>query len=389
MFDSVPNNLPIEPKTPEVPNQPPMQVENSESAINISGKKEPEDIFADVDHSSNTTPPQASAPVQPLPPSGGFPWRVVLGIGIPLIVIGLGIGGWYVYKSFETATGTDQPIAIDSQPTSIPLTAEPVNEAVEKDMIPAPSEDGLAASQATMTLLQAQAEKEQQAMEQSPEDAMMQGMVTTTANDKAEATDVSMQTRSTAPPLTAPENGLGPLVIGLDTDKDGLTNSEELLLGTDPNMVDSDGDGYEDAAELGNGYDPASRGTTLQSSSYIAPLTIGVLNSLMPAAWTKKPGTSGSVIIETGTPASITVNTDPYSDSKPLLEWLIAKYPGTKGGDFEVGKNVSGYDVVYSKDKTTAWLLKGNTVYTFRYATNGSETIDYQNVFILMVENSK
>ncbi|MCE9635977.1 MAG: SdiA-regulated domain-containing protein [Planctomycetes bacterium] len=41
-----------------------------------------------------------------------------------------------------------------------------------------------------------------------------------------------------------------------DTDGDGLTNSQELTLGTNPNSKDSDGDGIEDGIEVGIGTDP-------------------------------------------------------------------------------------------------------------------------------------
>jgi hypothetical protein len=41
-----------------------------------------------------------------------------------------------------------------------------------------------------------------------------------------------------------------------DTDEDGLTDKEEVDLGTDPNNEDSDGDGIRDGAEVAAGTDP-------------------------------------------------------------------------------------------------------------------------------------
>ncbi len=41
-----------------------------------------------------------------------------------------------------------------------------------------------------------------------------------------------------------------------DTDNDGLADSLESALGTDPRLDDSDGDGYGDLVEIKNGYDP-------------------------------------------------------------------------------------------------------------------------------------
>ena len=43
---------------------------------------------------------------------------------------------------------------------------------------------------------------------------------------------------------------------GVDSDGDGLSNSQEDDLGTDPNEADTDGDGYDDGDEVTEGSDP-------------------------------------------------------------------------------------------------------------------------------------
>jgi hypothetical protein len=55
------------------------------------------------------------------------------------------------------------------------------------------------------------------------------------------------------------DHGLDPGWAGdalLDPDGDGLSNVEELALGTDPKLADTDGDGFADGQELATGYDP-------------------------------------------------------------------------------------------------------------------------------------
>ncbi|MEL6349806.1 MAG: hypothetical protein AAFV53_42275 [Myxococcota bacterium] len=55
---------------------------------------------------------------------------------------------------------------------------------------------------------------------------------------------------------------LVPLVLmGCDADGDGLTNSEEEELGTNPESADSDGDGADDNAEVNAGTDPLVQDT--------------------------------------------------------------------------------------------------------------------------------
>ncbi len=44
--------------------------------------------------------------------------------------------------------------------------------------------------------------------------------------------------------------------IAIDSDNDGLSDSEEALYGTDPHNPDTDGDGYSDGVEVKSGYDP-------------------------------------------------------------------------------------------------------------------------------------
>ena len=41
-----------------------------------------------------------------------------------------------------------------------------------------------------------------------------------------------------------------------DSDQDGLTDAQELALGTNPQSVDTDGDGHSDLEELQAGHSP-------------------------------------------------------------------------------------------------------------------------------------
>ena len=41
-----------------------------------------------------------------------------------------------------------------------------------------------------------------------------------------------------------------------DSDQDGLTDAQELALGTDPNSIDTDGDGQADLEELQSRHSP-------------------------------------------------------------------------------------------------------------------------------------
>jgi hypothetical protein len=74
-------------------------------------------------------------------------------------------------------------------------------------------------------------------------------------------TSATPQTSATNPiisnnaPMTADSN-----TLALDSDNDGVPDSQELQLGTNPNSSDSDGDGVTDETEILNGTDPNQAG---------------------------------------------------------------------------------------------------------------------------------
>jgi hypothetical protein len=66
-----------------------------------------------------------------------------------------------------------------------------------------------------------------------------------------EISDVTITDTSTPPaiPLGSPEDII-------DSDGDGLSDSIEQKLGTNPFNIDTDGDGYSDSEEIDHGYSP-------------------------------------------------------------------------------------------------------------------------------------
>ena len=60
----------------------------------------------------------------------------------------------------------------------------------------------------------------------------------------------------------------------VDSDKDGLTDAQEALLGTNPLNADTDGDGYLDGAEVKSGYNPLGAGKlTEEQKAIVASFT--------------------------------------------------------------------------------------------------------------------
>ena len=368
MFDSVPSNLPFEPTQPSTASPPrPMSPVGP-------GRKEPEDIFAEIkDPGLGAENKKPFVPQTPTPQKTGS--KVLILLGIPLVVIALGVGGWYLYGSLTQGSGVNSPQQKGLEAT-VPSSNEPDNngQTIQNPM-PTPDDSQLAASQASIGILQAQ---QQQALE-----AASSTLGATSTEQVVNIPVVSGQEASSTP---VPANIAVP--VGADQDQDGLTDAEEALLGTDPALSDSDGDGFDDLSELKNGYDPASRSGKLENSSYIKNETIGSLRIMIPKSWVKKAGMGNSIVIDTGTPASFTIYLEQFASAQTLLAWLTDKYPGSTAEDYVQDKAKNGDTVIYSKDKTKAWLLSGNTVYSFSYSTNG-QTNEYGELFDVMVKQAQ
>jgi hypothetical protein len=73
-----------------------------------------------------------------------------------------------------------------------------------------------------------------------------------------------------------------PVVDPIDTDNDGLTDEEELALGTDPNNADTDGDGINDGDEVLAGTDPLID----ENNPSTALFDGGIISNLSTTAWT-------------------------------------------------------------------------------------------------------
>lgn len=64
-------------------------------------------------------------------------------------------------------------------------------------------------------------------------------------------------------------------IDGADNDEDGLIDSFEEAIGSDPNKSDSDGDGYDDKTEIINGYSPLIKGDELNKDNEFINKNLG------------------------------------------------------------------------------------------------------------------
>jgi hypothetical protein len=85
--------------------------------------------------------------------------------------------------------------------------------------------------------------------------------------DLAGTTTVISEIAATSSPIATTTAEIV-IITAVDTDGDGLYDSEEKIFGTKSDMRDTDEDGYDDGAEIKNGFNPAGTGKFEESINF-------------------------------------------------------------------------------------------------------------------------
>lgn len=233
-----------------------------------SGQPAVDDIFAETD---KVSPPSAAgietrrvglAAGDNLPSPEITPKRSVLKI-IVFVTIGLAIlgGAYLAYSQFSKIKAENEEIAVPlvpSQPVASSTAKKPGTPAnyVSPSDIPGLENSAFSSASTSEVIL---------------------------------ATTTDLFTEDSLPPIDSPASSTAESISRVDSDQDGLTDTEEKDLGTNINIIDTDmdglsdyeevniyksnplsadtdGDTYLDGAEVKNGYDPTRAGAKLSGN---------------------------------------------------------------------------------------------------------------------------
>lgn len=119
---------------------------------------------------------------------------------------------------------------------------------------------------------------------------------------------------------------------GLDDDSDSLTNSEEIIFQTDPEVWDTDSDGYYDGREVANLYNP--KGIAPQKI-IDSGLVREYINSLYqyrfyyPASWRVDAVTNDlkDILLSADTGDYIEIRVFPKENNQTFQDWFTATLP--------------------------------------------------------------
>jgi hypothetical protein len=193
-------------------------------------------------------------------------------------------------------------------------------------------------------------------------------------------------------PIVAATTTKPTAILAADTDGDGLTDTEEAVFGTDPMKRDSDGDGYDDLAEIKNGYNPAGQGKILVNSNFeiYSNPTFGY-SLYYPRAWTiNNSAGDNAVVFSINGEQFIQVLVQDNVKKQTIEDWykeeMNVNYIASD--QYLLKNNWTG---LKSPDGLIAYLLNplGDKIFTIVYNIGESKTINYQNIFNLMVDSLK
>lgn len=180
------------------------------------------------------------------------------------------------------------------------------------------------------------------------------------------------------------------LRIGVDGDNDGLSDIEEILLSTNASLPDTDGDGYADGLELINLYNPAGEGKLTANSniSFYENKTFAY-DLLYPSTWqTSVNGGDDSLMFKSGDNQFVQIIVQPNVNKQTLETWYMEQLGvlTINEADRVSGSNWQG---LKSSDGLNIYLMdkKQNYIFSLTYNPGGGNTLEYFNIFQMMVKS--
>ena len=318
------------------------------------------DKTAEASKGATATPPTPAVPDPTKPVQPGKPAKKAgskKGLNIILIVVGvivIGASAWLLYLSFrspvppQSSTGTTE--------TQAPVVADEVVPEPEADVVDEVIEEDVV-------------EEEDIEVEEAEEDVV----------DIFNPSDINEISLS--------------LLGALDTDNDGLTDSEEALIGTDFQVIDSDEDTYIDREEINNMYSPLQAGEVrLWDEDFVSYYNNSEYNYrvLYPAGWLIQPldeDKPNDLMISSNQNEFVNILVEEKLSSETLEEWYLDKAPSVLLGSLKQYSNYSDLDVLESPDGFTAYLQKENQVYIINYNIGLKEEANFPAIFAMIINS--
>ena len=178
-----------------------------------------------------------------------------------------------------------------------------------------------------------------------------------------------------------------------DTDSDGLTNEEEILLGTNKEKSDTDGDGFSDLAELEKGYNPLGAGKLAQIKAF-GKYDNTNFSLFYPSTWQFTANGNDSVVFRTGDDQMIQVSLQPNIKNQTIASWYKEQFGNKEISNDQYINQVDSegnalWQGIFSPNGLTAYLTndKKQTIVSINYDLGFSSKLNYRQLFLTMINS--
>jgi hypothetical protein len=179
------------------------------------------------------------------------------------------------------------------------------------------------------------------------------------------------------------------IIPGIDTDSDGLTDTEEkLVYGTNPRLPDTDEDGFLDGNEVYHGYNPGGTapGTLLESGlvdEASGSVMAGAYAFYYPSVWDLEESAQ-QMTLDTQTGEGFYITIEEKQENLSLREW-VDRTRGPEDTLESTSKN--GLPVIQSQDQLQVYIDLGSVVMRFQYDTGIKARVDYLQTLQMMLNS--
>jgi len=200
---------------------------------------------------------------------------------------------------------------------------------------------------------------------------------------------LNANTNSSVPATAPPVVGTAPS-LGLDSDGDQLTDIEENIYRTNATLADTDEDGYTDATEILNFYDPLDPQGRLVNSGLTELYTNPTYNYsvVYPEAWVVRSLSANNTEViftsNTGEFIEVIVQANPLGLS--AMNWYLGQNPTASSASLET-LTIDGFPAVATPDGLTAYLSVGSNIYIIAYNIGTQQQMNFHVTYQLFLRS--
>ena len=303
---------------------------------------------------------------------------IILSLGFLFLVAAGVFIYWYVFKNKPSAITKNTPLADNA-------ASQNANQIVNK-------ETAANETEATSSGFIANDNLNQPPLISSTTENLLSGSEATSTDGLSDISGADNNQNIPNAPIIPSTTTKRILTTAPDSDGDGLTDLEEVVIGTKPTEKDSDGDGYADLAELKSLYNPAGQGKLLVNDKLdvYSDSTYGY-SLYYPKTWMMSNGAGdGATVFKIDDKQFIEVAVIDNTKKQTIEEWYKEQFNTNMILPTQVvyKKEWSG---IASEDGLQVYLLNllGDKIYSLSYNIGDSTVLGHKGVFNLMIDSFK